>query len=257
MNFKPLRATLVFLFAASLAACSGAAGLTPSVPSTMQPATAHVIAAGTCHQTKMTAGRSAMDINCSDCTTTNPCPPGCSPSSTVCAIIPQPPTGCAGMNLPDGCTNPPGGGCSFGDPSCPGAPCQPVSSCVALNASCPGALSKDTTSDGTNAHDSQISEVLSLWENAPSGNFEFAYEYQTYGRQEYVQFNYSISLAIGPISVGTTVGPLIHMNGTWLTTLQNALGAVHKTTSNLPTPFNQLSKFQVHQLPCASSKTAG
>ncbi len=253
MNFHPLRATLVFLFAASLAACSGGAGLTPSVPSTMNPVTAHIVAAGTCHQTKMTAGRTAMDINCTDCTTTNPCPSGCSPGDTVCAINPQPPTGCAGMGLPDGCMTPPGGGCLAGDPNCGGTPCHPISSCVALNASCPNALSINTTSDGTNVHNSQISEVLSLWENAPSGNFEFAYEYQTYGGSEYIQFNYNVSVAIGPIAIGNSVGPLYYMNGSWLTTLQKLLGTVHKTTNDLPAPFNQLGKFQVRQLPCVAS----
>jgi len=149
--------------------------------------------------------------------------------------------------------NPCGGGGGGGGSGVPCTSSMNPTPCVAFNASCPGALSPNTTTDGTNQHNSQISNVLSFWFDQPSGNFELAYEYQTYGGQEYIQFNYTISVAIGPLSVGTSVGPLYHMNGSWFATLQSVLNDVHKTTKDLPPPYNALSQDSAHELPCATN----
>lgn len=176
----------------------------------------------------------------------NPCPAGTQEvpdggGFTCDPVNPNPPpvqgpTGC-GTGAYNGCAPP----CYTG---------QGGAGCIANNASCPGALSKNTTTDGTNQHNSQISNVLSFWFDAPSGNEEIAYEYQTYGGQEYIQFNYAIAVAIGPVSIGNSMSPLYHLNGSWFSTLQDALSAVHKTTKDLPPPYNTLSQFSAHELPC-------
>jgi len=239
---------MVLLATSALAACAGGMSGIPRVASTAAETRSVTPMSNPCAQAPDSVGVVGVTTtsSCQDCQTSGTCQT-CPNGSQAdgCAIgAPGPPPGW--NNCVIGC-NP----ANPGDPINVGPPCKPVSSCIAFDATCPGALAENTTTDGTNQHDSQISNVLSFWFDQPSGNYELAYEYQTYGGQEYIQFNYTISVAIGPISVGASMGPLYHMNGSWFATLQSVLSDVHKTTKDLPWPYNALGEDSAHELQCA------
>lgn len=86
---------------------------------------------------------------------------------------------------------------------------------------------------------------MAVWGNIDGVNEEVAYEYQTYGGQEYISFlvNFGGSVSAGPIGVGgANAGfPLFPFNGSVWSAFQTALGAAHVAESNLPLPFNKVS----------------
>lgn len=115
---------------------------------------------------------------------------------------------------------------------------------VAKNTTCNGALASNTGTDGTNNHNSQISGSFAVWASVAGTNTIVAYEYQTYGGSEYIQFLTSIAVSAGAgvaVSVGPTGITLFPFNGSVYNALQGALSAAHVAQSALPFPYNSIA----------------
>lgn len=148
-------------------------------------------------------------------------------------------SGCAAMGLPNNCG---GGGSGY----IPGAPCQPISSCVATvanNQQCYSAPVKNTPI-GSGGHNNSISNVFvdSLDTN---GSFTvIGYEYQTYGGQEFWQFAGQLSVGVSggvsfvSVSAGASLNaPIVPYNGNLTTDLGESLNSMVDSGAM---PFNAI-----------------
>ena len=148
-----------------------------------------------------------------------------------------------------------GGGQGTGGPG--GATPSPV----AKNTTCNGALAENTSTNGTNNHSSQISNSLAIWADVGGVNSIVAYEYQTYGGSEYIQFLTQISVSAGSgvaVGVGPTGITLFPFNGSVYNSLQNALNLAHAVQSALPFPWNDLApSTSIQKNQCSSATATG
>jgi|GEM_PF-6941321 len=177
----------------------------------------------------------------------NPCPSGYSPGGTAFSPNGGPETVQCYPDLGSG-----GGGGGTGNCSsnveC-GQPCyEGGSGCapqLAQGSSCETALGKNSTINGSNNHNDMISNAFTLWTSLYGTNVAIAYEYQTYGGQEYIQFFVSGGASAGAsvfnLSVSSTADPIIPFNGNVYTALNLAADAVNLTMPSLPPPLNSIT----------------
>jgi len=171
------------------------------------------------------------------------------------------PGGCAtdagGTNCIPGSWQPaPGGGgvgCSVCTPILPPGGSGPIAI-----STCNGELQNNTSINGQDDHNDQISNSFALWAKVGAVTEQIAYEYQTYGGNEYISFlvNFSGSINAGPIGVGGSNSgfPIFPFNGSVYGTLQSALAEVNEAQAKLPFPWNQLTQnVQVKQDQCKQS----
>jgi len=167
---------------------------------------------------------------------------------------------CNYINTPDPTSPAPpdGGGCPTTSTSGMEAA---IGGCIAKGTDCSDALAQDTTTDGTDAHDSQISARFAIWDNNSTSNAIIGYEYQTYGGQEYYEFGYGLSgsLGFGPVSgsVGAPPHILYPSHGSVYQTIQWLMNLTHTLQSTLPGPFKNLAPSDVIlKNPCHVSTAA-
>ena len=119
---------------------------------------------------------------------------------------------------------------------------------VAKGADCTGAKANNTTAvPGSSNHNDMIATgdtaMLSIT-FSDNVSEDVAFEYQTYGGQEYVQFfvTGSGSVSAGPfgLSAGGTHSPMVPFNGNAYAALQLAAKAEGMSISALPTPLSQI-----------------
>lgn len=139
-------------------------------------------------------------------------------------------------------------GCGNGGASpspCPSGP--PGSSCIASGAPCQNAIPKNETVNGNSDHNDMVSNAFALYAqiDGGAGSQQIAYEYQTYGGQEYIQFFVTPSAGVnaGPFSfgVGSTSPPIVPFNGDTYSALQDAAAMVGMAMTALPAPLNDVA----------------
>jgi hypothetical protein len=116
---------------------------------------------------------------------------------------------------------------------------------IAKGTDCSNALAQDTTTDGTDKHNSQIESRYAIWDDNSSSNAIVAFEYHTYGGQDYYEFQggFSGGISLGPVSGSLgSPGHILYpsQGGVWQT-FQWLLGVSKTAQSSLPWPLNKLA----------------
>jgi hypothetical protein len=112
-----------------------------------------------------------------------------------------------------------------------------------VRASCRGALEVDTSINNRPEHGDQISAVMAILARSQPAGGVIAYEYQTYGGMEYIQFQvqfggkYPGRLVFNGIPSAT----IFPFHGNVYAAFQNALQIAKTAQSTLPFPYNALS----------------
>lgn len=220
MNFKPLRATLVILFAVSLVACGGGVALTPALQSATEASAPHVAVAAVCHQQKLTSGvRSTLDSQCPDCTSTNTCDPSCPPGADACSNTQSPVV----VVIPGPITTTPCFQESCG-PNGGGAQCQQNSSCIGYSGdpvdgqhcdAAPFAIGDPIAPDKDNSGNTTffVTNEAGIWQNGVvigwlyAGGIGTTYWGIEINGQASWGFGASVGINFGPISVGVNGSP--------------------------------------------------
>lgn len=94
---------------------------------------------------------------------------------------------------------------------------------------CLGSLLPNTSTNGKDDRDDQISARMTIWADSSGTRNFIGYEYETYGRQEFVQF---------PTLFPSTLFPL---HGSVYAALKNALTTTKTPRDALPPAFRQLA----------------
>ena len=85
---------------------------------------------------------------------------------------------------------------------------------------------------------------MAIWEDVNGVNSIVAYEYQTYGGSEYIQFLTQISVSAGTgvaVGIGPTGVTLFPFNGSVHNALQTAVSDAGIAQSALPFPWNSIT----------------
>ncbi|HVA29332.1 MAG TPA: hypothetical protein VNF68_14210 [Candidatus Baltobacteraceae bacterium] len=102
---------------------------------------------------------------------------------------------------------------------------------------CPEALRINTSINGKDDHNDQISAVFELWAMFPGkGKARLGYEYQTYGGRELVSFFVAFS---NSGNLGNP--PLFPFDGSVWGSFRNALQLAHASPQHLGFPFSSLT----------------
>jgi hypothetical protein len=130
---------------------------------------------------------------------------------------------------------------------------------VARGADCTGAKANNTTAvPGSSDHNNMIATgdtaMLSIL-FAANASQDVAFEYQTYGGQEYVQFFVTGSASGGAgvfaLGVGGTHSPMAPFNGNIYVALSTAANVAGYLMPQLPAPLNQIQPgMQLVRTPC-------
>ncbi len=87
-----------------------------------------------------------------------------------------------------------------------------------------------------------ISNAFTVYANLTGTSQSIAFEYQTYGGQEYIQFFVTGSatggVAVFQVGVAATRSPIIPLNGAVYPAVQTAASIVNTVVPNLPSPLN-------------------
>lgn len=114
---------------------------------------------------------------------------------------------------------------------------------IAGGSTCTGALAVNSSVNGSSDHNSQISNSMAIWSSGPSSQI-IAYEYQTYGGQEYIQFDYQMSVSANAGAVGFGISgnmPIWPFNGNVYSAFQTAIKAANLTQNTMGPPWSTLS----------------
>jgi hypothetical protein len=113
---------------------------------------------------------------------------------------------------------------------------------VTATSACPGAFALDTTADGEGAHAHMISRAMAVFMQPRRSRPPIAYEYQTYGGREYLQFRtgWPNDAGSGRV-VWVTVPPLFVFKGNVYVTFRGALERTSAQRRYLPSALNHLT----------------
>jgi hypothetical protein len=112
-----------------------------------------------------------------------------------------------------------------------------------VHASCRGAQAVDTTINGSTKHGDQISAAMAIVARSQPAGGVIAYEYQTYGGTEYIQFQiqfggrYPSRLVVN----GQGSAAIFPFHGNVYSAFREALQIAKTAQSTLPFPYSALS----------------